>query len=161
MPRVLLAAYPGSQELGSRGNASLMLVRQIDFPDTYLGRERLTGADHDRTQDALGLSRSHEIFERHTGGGELGLRGWVMSATKEQLIAFIAEHLGTDARMRWTGCRLLGTTNRSNGHTVWTLELFRKSCSSKTLVYSTANAPNVEAAPRLVRSDGSFYHGVA
>ena len=162
MHRVFCAAYPGSQELGSMGNATYMLIRQIDFPDTYLEQERLTGSDHDRTQEYFGLGRSHEIFQRHTGGGELSLRAWVRSATKDELIAFIAEHLKADKRIRWTGCRVLGTTNRSNGHTVWTLELFRKHRNSSTLVYSTANAPNVAVPPRVVRRDGSsFYHGAA
>lgn len=154
MPRVLLAAAPYSQTLGSSGNATRMLICQHDFPDTFLGRERLVSWDHDRAEDALGLSTRQEIFERHTGGGELEFRSWAQSATKGRIISFISEFLGQDPRMRWTGCRVLGTTNPSNGHTVWTLELFRKSCSSKTLVYTGANAPNVEAGKLIMSREG-------
>ena len=52
--------------------------------------------------------------------------------------------LKADSEVKWSGFRVLGTVNPSNGYVVWSLGLFAKRRGSKTKVYSGERAPNVE-----------------
>jgi hypothetical protein len=70
---------------------------------------------------------------------------WLQSASKKPLMAFIIEALKvdqTDPETEWTGCRILGTVNRSNGYPVYSFQLFAN--KSKAKVYSGQCAPNVK-----------------
>jgi hypothetical protein len=142
-------------ELGSLGSAEGMLIRQHNFPDTYdSGRDKLASVDHDRL---LGwdYQRAMECFRRHTGTGDVGLGTWARRAWPDKVLAFLVDACGgyVSTDVSWTGFRVLGTVNRSNGYAVWTLELFAKHPQSKTRVYSSESAPNVSP-----QTCGSFGH---
>lgn len=154
MNRVLIATPPGSADLGSFGDASHMLIRQVDFPDTFREDEKISSTDHDRIESWYGLSETDAIFRKHTGRGPAALRGWAEKASKAALLAFCVEVLRADPAVVWTECRILGTGNRSSGHVVWTIEVFAKDPTSATAVYTGADAPNVDAENRPY-SDGS------
>jgi len=134
--------------MGSLGDASYMLLRQFNFPDTYApALDKHITADHDRCMswDYKHVSR---CFEKHTGTGELGLQDWLRRATDENVLAFLSDILKADTGVVWTGYRIMGTVHRGNGYPVWTLELFAKHPKSKTKVYTGSNAPNVLSHPR-------------
>ena len=155
MNRVLEATLTGS--LGSLGNAAYKLIRQVRFPDTYDDLDTITGADHDRIR--MWDSKHHDrCVKEHTGWGDMGIGDWAEKATQSQLMAFCQDMLKADATVKWTGCRILGTVNRSNGYAVWTIELFAKHPKSKTKVYSEMNAPNVKSVygERIEMMDGHF-----
>jgi len=134
-------------ELGSLGRASGMLIRQFQFPSKYSPEDKFISADGDR---CLQWDHDHarRCFTEHTGKGELGLGDWVGRATDEQMITFIVDLLKADASVEWTGYRVLGTVNRSNGFPVWTLQLFAKHPDSDTEVFTGPGAPNVLKGPR-------------
>ena len=148
MPRVLTAQPSGSQSMGSLGRAAHMLIRQHNFPDTYADNEHLTGADSDRLA-YNNYKQNEDCLQRHTGvPGDMGLASWAWRVTCKELLAFCVDALqlsSTYSEVLWTGCRILGTVNRSNGHSVWTIEVFAKDPNGTTKVYSTSdNAPNVQ-----------------
>jgi hypothetical protein len=68
-------------------------------------------------------------------------------AKDQQVIDFLVDVLKADKSVTWTGYRVLGTVNRSNGHPVWTLEIFAKDLKSDTEVYTGQDAPNVLTKP--------------
>lgn len=133
-------------KLGSFGNAEYMLLRQFRFPYEYEVRERFLSADHDR---CFMWDREHarRCFKEHTGMGEGGFEHWVHAASNEAIMKFLKDVLKADASVTWTGYRILGTVNRSNGYPVWTLQLFAKCPKSKTKVYTGHVAPNVKLPP--------------
>ncbi|MBI5654717.1 hypothetical protein HZC53_03640 [Candidatus Uhrbacteria bacterium] len=151
--QVLKAQAFNSREIGSLGNASLMFIRQFQFPDTYDPLDGYVGVDHDHVMSE-GRNRCIECLMRHTGFGELGLGDWarrtrdadekfyVVSDVK--IIAFLKDFLQAEPGTNWTGYRITQTVNRGNGAPVWTLEIFAKHPDSKTKVYTGQDAPNVE-----------------
>ena len=143
------ACRPGV--LGSFGDASYMLLSQLQFPDTYdESLDQRISRDHDRI---LSDDYKHgcDCFDRHTGGGELGLESWFQKATPNKVLEFVKDILRADPTVSWTGYRIMGTVNPDNGHTIWTIELFAKHPNSNTKVYDTKNAPNLIEGSRHTR----------
>jgi len=141
--------------MGSLGDASYMLIRQHQFPHEYdADLDKMTGWDHDRI-----MQQQHEhgrrCFQQHTGTGELGLQGWAEEATPEQILAFLKDILKASDDVEWTGFRILGTVNRSNGYPVFTLQLFAKHSDSQTEVFDTKDAPHLIRGSRY-RPDSIF-----
>lgn len=134
-------------EMGSLGKASYMLLRQFNFPDTYSKDDKLVQSDHDICSmwDYQHVKRA---FNEHTGKGELGLSDWLKKAKDKEVFDFLVDILKEDKNTTWTGFRIMGTVNKSNGGPVWTLELFAKHPKSDTKVYSGEKAPNVLPGPR-------------
>jgi len=130
------------RELGSFGKASNMLLRQFQFPfRTYEENERLLSAESDRCF-MWDYDNTRRCFTQHTGTGELGLESWVTKATTEQVMAFLKDILKVGQQdVVWTGFRVCGTVNRSNGYPVWSFSLFAKDPRSKTIVYSSPIVP--------------------
>lgn len=156
MNRVYTAQSYMSGEMGSFGKAAHMLLRQHQFPDTYDERDVILSADHDR---CLMWDRNHarESFTRHLKTGELGIGDWAIRASEEEVMAFLKDILKAEEQYPgavWTGFRVLGTVNRSNGYPVFNLELFAKHAESKTKVYSGPDAPNVERSQWSVKNIG-------
>ncbi|MEK7089472.1 MAG: hypothetical protein AAB920_01495 [Patescibacteria group bacterium] len=141
--------------MGSFGDAELMLLRQFQFPNEYEEREKVMSADHDRclTWD---YEHTRLCFMEYTGTGELGFEYWVHTANDEDVIKFLKDILKADEKAVWTGYRVLGTVNRSNGYHVWSLQLFAKHPDSKTKVYSGPDAPNVNDDPRIPNGSPRF-----
>lgn len=111
-----------------------MLIRQYKFPHEYDADLDLhTSADSDR---CCQWDWNHAIgcFRKYTGTGPLGLSHWLTKASDRKVIAFFKELLKARTDVRWTGYRVLGTVNRSNGFAVYTLELFAKHPKSLTQV---------------------------
>lgn len=136
--------------MGSLGDASGMLIRQYKFPFEYeFGIDKLVSADSDRISYWCGIDRTSECCKRRTGRGSMGIGDWVRNAKIDDIVAFLTEMLDADSTVMWTGFRVLGTVNRSNGYPIFTLELFSKG-KTKTKVYSNENAPNVKTV-------GNFY----
>lgn len=141
---VLLAEPYRPMELGSFGKATYMLLRQHKFPHFYERHvDEIMSVDHDR---CLMWDREHatRCFKEH-GSNEMSLERWVQSASSKRLFAFLIDILKAEEchpGVKWTGFRIMGTVNRSNGYPVWSFDLFAN--KSKTKVYSEGHAPNVK-----------------
>lgn len=142
------AFYPGA--MGSLGDASGMLLRQYKFPDTYAEKDTIAGADHDRI---ISWDRDHwdACIEKYRKIiGERSLDYWAQYGKPKDILAFLSDIFSSKSMsdykdITWTGFRILGTVNRSSGYPVYTLQLFAKHKDTKTKVYSTPMAPNVQA----------------
>lgn len=147
MYQVLMAKPYHYDAMSSTGNASSMLLRQSNFPNTYDKRDVHTNADHDR---CMGWDYKHALAacQKHMHTGDMGIGHWVQNlASHDEVIAFFVDILKADEQypgVKWTGFRLLGTVNRSNGFPVYTLELFAKHPDTDTEVYTGQDAPNVK-----------------
>lgn len=131
-------------QLGSFGTARYMLLAQHQFPVWPKGvvdkRDEYVSADHDRCL-SWDYEHANAAFKRHTNTGELGFSGWVGKSHPEAILAFLVDILKVGGRCNWTGYRVLGTVNRSNGCPVWTLELFGKHPESSTRVENQPSFP--------------------
>jgi hypothetical protein len=145
--RVYIANPYRPRALGSLGDGAYLLIRQFNFPLEYSDQDKHVQADHDRCF-MWDYKHASRCFKQHTGTGDLGFEQWVDSAKDEQVIAFLADILKATASVVWTGYRIMGTVNRSNGYPVWTLELFAKGPMSDTKTYTGPNAPNVRPLSR-------------
>ena len=148
MPTVWKAVLHG--DMGSLGNASNKLIRQFRFPYEYDEDETMIQADHDRMLE-WDYDHARFAFRLHTGTGELGLAQWAKSAGNEQVLALLKDLFKVDENhpgVKWTGYRITGTVNRSNGYPVYSLWLFAKKRSSGTKVYFDSHAPDVAGGDR-------------
>lgn len=148
MTQVILAEPFRFMALSSLGDATFMLLRQHKFPLEYAENvDVLTTADHDRCL-MWDYKHATACFEKHLKTGELGLPGWLGKddVTDEDVMAFLKDILKAEEHypgVKFTGYRIMGTVNRSNGQSVFTLELF---CNkSRTKTYSGSNSPNVKS----------------
>lgn len=131
--------------MGSRGNASSMFIRQFNFPDFYDDQlDVYEVRDHDRIMQSE-LEHANACFKKHTKQGELYFETWVLNAYDAKILIFLKEIMRADKEIKWTGYRIRGTVNVGNGFPVWTFELFAKHPDSKTIVYTGENAPNIKA----------------
>lgn len=134
-------------DMGSLGQASNKLIQQFNFPFRYEEDEQLIQADHDRMFE-WDYTHTTETFKRHMATGSMGLPCWVQQhATDDQVLELLKDLFKVNETypdIEWTGFRITGTVNRSNGNPVYSLWLFAKRKGSKTKVYSGDNAPNVE-----------------
>lgn len=142
---VLLAEPYRPRAMSSLGNASHMLMRQHEFPHYYdPAVDKMEHADHDRCLQ-WDYSHASRCFKEHLGTGDGGLASWIQSASVEKVFAFLKDILKVEERhpnVKWTGYRITGTVNRSNGFPVWSLELFSNKSGVET--YSGPMAPNVK-----------------
>lgn len=130
-------------EMGSFGDASGMLLRQSKFPDSYdENKDILHNVDHDRliSSDYDHWGKCVKERKQIIDGS---LERWFMNGKAKDILDFLINVMKADPTVGWTGFRILGTVNRSNGYPVYTLEIFAKGKNSKTKVYSGDNAPNV------------------
>ena len=131
--------------LGSTGSARYMLLRQHNFPDTYSQEDKYHHVDHDRLMSWEETSKAfYAACQTHMKTGDLGIGQFALNATPEQIMEFMLDAMSADRAVKWTGFRILGTVNRSNGGQIFSLELFAKHPNSNTKVYSDENAPNVQ-----------------
>lgn len=143
MQTVYQAEQRRSGAMESLGNASYMLIRQHQFPHKYNpDLDQMTGWDHDRIRQQQ-YDHCMRCFKQHTGTGDMGLQSWAEQAAPEQILAFLKDILKASDDTEWTGFRILGTVNRSNGYPVYTLQLFAKHAESSTEVFDTENAPHL------------------
>ena len=129
--------------MGSFGDAAGMYICQYNFPYTYSVKDKMTGADHDRCFQ-WDYAHARATCDKYLRTGEMAIERWVQQTDPKTVIEFIREMLKADSLTEWTGFRVRGTVNRSNGYPVYTLELFAKHPDTATEVYSGENAPNVE-----------------
>lgn len=146
--------------MGSFGSARNKLIRQFRFPFQYEDAEKLIQADHDRMFE-WDYAHARATFQHHMKTGELGLPGWARRATNEQVLALLKDLFKVDEDCpgaKWTGYRITGTVNRSNGYPVYSLWLFAKRRGSKTKVYSGDRAPNTTCGlpGKHMLGDGPF-----
>lgn len=139
--------------MSSLGDAANMLMRQFNFPDQVNQEDELITADSDRI---LGRDYNHfrAVLAKYVGTGEGAIGSWVrrefksgMEPTDQVVMDFIKDALKAEEEypgVVWTGWRITGTVNRSNGFPIYTLSLF--SNKSGVEVYSDELAPNVEKA---------------
>lgn len=154
MRETLMAEPYRHGALHSFGTAQYMLMCQHDFPHTYEDREQMLSADSDRlfSWDYAHSSAVHQKYRDVMG--DQSLESWLNSNKVNEIMAFIKELLKADSTIEWTGFRVLGTVNRSNGYTVWSYQLFAKDPKSKTKVYSGYLAPNVKRCNETLDMDG-------
>lgn len=143
--KVLMATGYDPNEMGSTGTAAYALIRQHEFPHTYDDtKDVLVSWDHDRAQRA-DWDHFKACLREFVGTGELAIGSWIRQQYPEKALAFLVKVLKADEQYpgrEWTGYRVLGTVNRSNGYPVFTLEVFSK--GSDCEVYSGQHAPNVD-----------------
>ena len=151
--QVLMAEPFRYNALGSFGNAEYMLLRQHNFPLEYYSNEKLHQADHDRMLmwDYEGFSR---ICREYFNSGELGIESFAQKASVEKIMSFLKDAFKADPLITWTGFRIMGTVNRSNGYPVFTLELFAKNPESDTKVYSGSSGANVKPMNKKMTKNG-------
>lgn len=138
MHKLMNANYGG--DLGSFGKAEYRLMRQYKFPSEFdQHKDKFTTADHDR---CLMWDHNHatRVIREHTGGGDQRIGQWAQTASEKAIFDFLIAILKTDEK-DWTGFRIMGTVNRSNGYVVWSLQLFKN--GSGVAEYSGDTAPNV------------------
>lgn len=141
--RVLPARPYQAGALGSMGKASSMIVRQYQFPHEYQEYEKFAFADHDRCIQA-NYDKAMACIRKHTQSGNLGLESWFLKSSDEKILTFLIEFLDAKDGTNWTGYRIRGTINQSDGGAIWSLELFAKAPGSSTAVYTgTKDVPNV------------------
>ena len=143
MNKVFTARKFQPNQMFSLGNASYMIIRQYNFPNTYEDNENHMTRDSDRVFQQK-YEHAMECVKKHTrSSGNLYLDSWLEKAKDTEVIEFIKEFLNADQNVQWTGFRILGSVG-GNGSNIYTLELFAKSPDSTTEVYSGREAPNVE-----------------
>jgi hypothetical protein len=155
--RVLTAKPYRCGSLGSSDRTAYMLIRMHQFPDVFDDRDEITAsADSDRMFDA-DYSGTRRCFKEHTGHYEMYFKNWVMSASPEQIMAFLIDVLRPSGLVnaQWTGFRILGSVHQGNGFVVWSFQLFAKHPDGDTKVYDDTDkdAPNVE---RLENSNNNY-----
>lgn len=152
-------------DMGSLGRAAYKLLRQHNFPHKYNPDiDILTGWDHDRIMDNMGCGKYYDIVMKYHPSNRGDLAEAVRGSSPDKVIEMFKELLDPydkeNQNVEWTGFRLMGTVNRSNGYPVYTIELF---CNrSGVTVYSEPFAPNVkEFSENRSRRDGyiSFEYG--
>ncbi len=151
---VYLAEPYRPSDLGSFGKASCMLLRQYQFPHFYTDQDKHLSADHDR---CLMWDRDHtsRCFDKYVSGRtNNGFEGWARTAREEDIMAFLKDVLKADPSVVWTGFRLLGTVNRSNGYPVWSFELFAKHPESDIEVYTGDYMSNGDYPPNVKQPQG-------
>lgn len=133
------------------GNASEMLLRQLNYPLYSCEADTMTGRHSDRIIDQ-NISRAYDCFDRHgvRVEDEHGFRNWLSKATDEAVLEFLIDFLQADAQVAWTGYRVTGSVNRGHGGVLYFFSLFAKHPHSTTRVFSGLNAPNVRS--QTVRS---------
>lgn len=142
--------------MGSLDKADHMLLRQYKFPYEYdETRDHHICEYHDRLlENVVDFSK---ITLTHTGSGDMGIGDWARAASPKRVIQYFIEAMNADRSINWTGFRVTGTVNRSDGKRVYSLELFAKHPKSKTAVYTGDGlAPNVET-PTLKREGNGLF----
>lgn len=153
MKQVMKAKRYRTMAMGSLGDARYMLLRQYKFPDTYTNAEKVVSADHDRIL-MWNYERWLEIIDSFKDRmSNHDLENWFRYGNEKDILEFLIEALNVEPdtppyklslKSKWTGFRILVTVNRVTGYPAYSFELFAKYRKSKTMVYSTESAPNVE-----------------
>lgn len=126
-----------SRAMGSLGNASCMLLRQFNFPDTCsISLDKILTGDSDR------LNRVQEYLKEHIGQTKQISEFWFRNSDDEAIMELLIDLLEADTKVAWTGYRVMGSVG-VNGHDIWTFQLFAKHPQSDTVVYTGDVAPNV------------------
>jgi hypothetical protein len=141
MTKVFQANLEG--DMGSLGSASYKLLRQHNFPHEYdREKDELIGWDHDRIMDHIGYGRFQNIVKRYDPAKQYCVNSAASRMHYDDVMKMLAELLEVPTHKGWTGFRIMGTVNRSNGYPVYTIELFKNNTGVKT--YTGSNAPNVK-----------------
>lgn len=141
---VLVATPPGSASMGSFGKAEYMLLKQHNFPYEYdeaKGDKRYFAYSDRLSQwDSGHTDNAHKRRPKpHT------FLDFAQHGTRASIMAFLIDVMKAEEHypgVKWTGFRITGSVNISNGYPVYTYELFSKGEGSDTKVYSRSNAPN-------------------
>lgn len=128
--------------LGTFGNAVMMLLRQYNFPDEYdEDRDKFVRRDHDRCFQ-FDSRHTYDCLKRHGVAFDWTFETWARKSDPQKIISFLVDILKADSNIHWNGFRIIANS-AGNGQDIWGLELFYKEVTSKTIVYSGENAPNV------------------
>ena len=130
MHEILEATPYNPGELGSLGRAQYMLMAQHQFPVKEYDHplDIMVTADHDRCV-MWDYDHAQACCSRFTGRGDMGIGEWCRTANSTDIFDFWVAILKVEQShpdRKWTGYRVLGTVNRSNGYPVWSLQLFSK-----------------------------------
>ena len=127
--------------LGSLSKGEGVLLRQHEFPNDYdSSTDKFTGADHDRLFQ-WDYDHSRDACKNAFNTGEMYIQQFALTSSPASIMSFLKDILKADPSIEWTGFRILGTVNRSNGYPVFSLALF--SNQSGCITYSNDSAPNV------------------
>lgn len=153
MERVLQAEPFRWGAMGSLGNAAYMLLRQYRFPDTYDSKKGdwFASADSDRLRE-WDWDHAAAVSKKYVEGRQMNLESWFQQTRPGRVLSFLVEIMKANETgwqpegrtAKWTGFRVLGTVNRSNGYPVYSYQLFSRGPQSRTRVYTGPAAPNVK-----------------
>lgn len=144
MRKVALAEPYSFTAMNSFGRASLMIIRQVEFPLTYRNCEPLVSAYDDRCRQA-DWEHTETCYKKHVVGC---FQSWISQARESEVFEFLKDILKvekTNPNEIWTGFRILGSVNRSSGCPIYTFQLFARK-TTKTKTYTGMIAPNVRGS---------------
>ena len=128
--------------MGSLGSATYMLIAQKAFPESYdETKDKYWTADSDRILmwDYDHFCKIDEKY-RKADGIWMGEELFFTSSDEKTIMEYLSEMatVGNESneKVKWTGFRVLGTVNRSNGFPIWSLSLFCKGKGSETKVHN-------------------------
>lgn len=145
--QVLIAEPYRPGQMGAKGRANGMLIRQDKFPLSFIeGMDILKSWDSDRcyTND---LDHTVGCFVQYAHGEE-NFEAWAQVAPHDDVLRFVRDITKADRQVAWTGFRILGTVDRTTDHPVWTFQLFARHENAGFMVYSGPGSPNVLPRPR-------------
>lgn len=142
-------------DLGTFGNASYKLISQHEFPHIYdTDKDILLNVDHDRL-DLRRIYRDYNFRDVDLGKNIASAGFETAFKVLKEIFSMVYDDV---YKPIWTGYRIMGTVDKSNGFVVWSLCLFAK-VNPETKVYSGYDAPNVyipdelkDKKGRLIRS---------
>lgn len=133
----------GAMHYSSKKPASGMLIGQYNFPAVYdKVRDTITSAYSDRVY-SWDYEHSNKIVEKYKAGD---IEKLIASSDDETILNYFVELLKLDKEeepVTWTGWRVVGYVNQSNGFPVYRYDVFSKHTDSNTEVYTGHRAPNV------------------
>jgi hypothetical protein len=141
MPIVMIAEPYRPGNMGSFGKANYMYIAQSNFPLEYTDEEKLHSADSDRVW-SWDHEHSSAVNKKHLPE-RMGLEEYLRTSSHEHVLAWLVELLKVEPGVTWTGWRILGSVNRSNGYPVYNYAVFARDPNGDTEVYSGGRAPNV------------------
>lgn len=110
-----------------------MVIRQDAFPNEYGEQDTLRTVSLKTCYEWFAVEYVEFCMQKHKVLRESLLWDWFMKATDTQIVDFVAEVMKLNASA-WNGYRVLASSH--NGGLRWQFELFAKSSTSETQVFS-------------------------
>ena len=116
-----------------------LLLVQHEYPLVYNSdTDKVHNTDSDRCSQ-FDYEHTAAAYKRH----DAGRIEQFSHRRPEEIMAFLIDILKADKKVEWTGFRISGSVNVSNGYPIYHFALFSKGQDSTTQVYSGHSADNI------------------